>query len=465
MGIFEKRAVKETICEIEKLFGRPLSEETLESGFLESLNPLRISPDCISSSVFSFSVYNDVSKISNNLTGFICTDTRTDELYAISFCEEGLVLKYKDEFYYRPFSDVSLKVKQQFKTVDFDYSVKDPIYVLSHFLKSNYIYHYKERGTRTIVQFSNTAHLKKDGTLDKRYTKQNNSTSVYTSYSKVDFDENLIVPDGLEFCCIIDGGFLRYSNDNLNEFCDFVVCICNFINKNLSDVIIQYNYGGGILLLSDVDRSNIKNCLNKDYKSEIKFDKEAIRAEYEENFREGRYKVVTISNGVKSERPVNRRELEEMINDAINKANEDLLQRKQEAAKELLDEIIKSRRSEAKENSPNKIIGSMTFEEFAMSKGIDLNKFKKDRNNATINIVRKSSVPTEYSSQSKGNILKQMFDNYIELFKQIPDNYIELFNKINISFEDLAKKSTKFDTAHVENPLKGFWKKLADMFK
>ena len=122
-------------CKIEKLFGRPLSEETLKSGFLESLNPLRISRGSVSSS--ELSIDEQTKEIINDIPGFKCNYFFKSRFFFLFICEEGFVVKYKNEFYYKQFSEVSLSVKREYKTIDFDYTFNDPIYVLRNFLKSN----------------------------------------------------------------------------------------------------------------------------------------------------------------------------------------------------------------------------------------------------------------------------------------------------------------------------------------
>ena len=118
---------------------------------------------------------------------------------------------------------------------------------------------------------------------------------------------------------------------------------------------------------------------------------------------EGRYRKVIIVNGVEHTntrtlsrtingvtRPMNECEIEKEIANEIKEAKNAHVELKKEAAEKLIDEIIKLRRSELKENSSNESIVSMTFGDLAKSKGIDLNKFKKDKNKVAINVVRKS---------------------------------------------------------------------------
>lgn len=422
MGLFNKKEQAKINAKLVSLFNSPLSEEALSSGFVKSLTPLKLSEDEIRRISFAeFGRCFDGAKIKRGVPTYKCYLHGHDCDCEISLYEEGMLLKYRKDVYFRKFSKASICANRNYETVREDYRFRNPVEVLRDILQNNYYYFYKTTITSTRVEYeADTRHYKSDGTLDKRYSRQNQSTGARKTYCTGTFTENFMILGELgNFCCKVDDGFLEYETNDLNEFVKFVVKIYKTINKNLSDETITVKYRG-IPLLTAEDRKVIEACLNKDYAAECVVDVDAIRARYDmsdwEDLGQGNYRKVFIGkNGVEQTHtrklskiingvyhPFTAEEIEEKIERDIQEAQNAHLDLMKDAADEVLDNIIESRKADC-----DKIISKhdefpfsspMSFAEFKESMGIDLDKYKsEDKKGAAFDLMHKCTTTVKVS--------------------------------------------------------------------
>ena len=298
---------------IEKV-GEPLSKESIKSGFLKTLTPLRLENASIRGisicdlEIHKISVSNGVPRIRlkhiyHNGIRPLCL------LY-----EEGILLKFNFDYYYFPFSAATngIKAKLLFKeSRDLSYEISrsdNKQEILQDMLDNDYYYHYTKTLTgESSGQYLDTRHYTKSGALDKRYSKQNlqrGGSYIHQSYS-------------VEEKFLAHKGYILYIDDLVELMVEttkegFLSLTAKLFSKSgCQNIEVDENYGAMywrkviayVRLLTEADRRKIKSLLSA---SSVQTDDPVEDLEgIQEGIKAGRYKK--IDDGV--ERPMTVKEV------------------------------------------------------------------------------------------------------------------------------------------------------------
>lgn len=253
--------------------GAPISRESIKTGFLKTLTPLRM--ENISIEKLSMCDLR-MHKIRVSTRG---ARIRLKHIYhngikpLCLLYEEGIVLRYGLYYYYFPFSEVGNKIKARllFKECDdLTYELKrseNKIDVLQNILDNDYYYHYDKTLTgESRGKNLDTRHYTKSGALDKRYSKQNLQTGG--SYINRTYSE--------EEKFLAHNGYILYINNVVELMIeatkeDFLSLITKLFSKSeCQNLEIDENYGKMswgdnfkyVRLLTEEDRKKIKSLIS-----------------------------------------------------------------------------------------------------------------------------------------------------------------------------------------------------------
>lgn len=408
MGLFNRKKIAKVKEKIEETFGPSLSKETLKKGFVKSLTPLKISTEQVGALYFPefrkrfderhvCSIVNGVMTIKCHCNGFY------DEAYAhceLCLFEEGVILKHKRDVYYHPFSIVTIIAKQEYNQCNLDYTFESPIKNLNKILKTDYYYSYEEKSKRKREEVTiDTRHYRKDGKLDKRYSKQNKSTGGTKTYTEIRAEEKFLVPNDFNYIICVDNGLLEFSAHELYKFYKLMDGICKKINLNPLEVPVKIS-NSAIPLLTTEDREKINAFLSKDYS--VVIDESAIRANYDlsewEYLGNGKYQKTIIKDGCEQTLtrvlsktingvtcPFTEQEIEELIQREIETAKQRGEDTRNDDAEELLNDIIELRREQLVEMDKELESETMPLKEFIDSHNVLIESPKsKDSNSPSL---------------------------------------------------------------------------------
>lgn len=409
MVLSNRKEIAKVKEKIEETFGPSLSKETLKKGFVKSLTPLKITTEQVKSLYFSeFKERHDERHVCSIVNGVMtikcyCNGFFYGEAYAhceICLFEEGVILKHKRNVYFHPFSTVTIIAEQKYNQCSLNYTFDSPIKNLNKILKTDYYYSYEEKSRRKRKEVTiDTRHYRKDGKLDKRYSKQNESTGGTTTYTEIHAEEKFLVPNDFNYIIYVDNGLLEFRAHELYKFYELMGDICKKINLNPLEVLVKIS-NSAIPLLTTEDREKINAFLSKDYSTVI--DESAIRTNYDlsewEHLGNGKYQKTIIKDGCEQTLtrvlsktingvtcPFTEQEIEELIQREIETAKQSGEDTRNDDAEELLNDIIELRREQLVEMDEELESEAMPLKEFIDSHNVLIESPKsKDSNSPSL---------------------------------------------------------------------------------
>ncbi len=195
----KKKAEERTLKELAKKqqyekerirFVSQLGTECEGADFRQGLTPLQCDRTLIKGvTILDRGLVIEGKERCNDIVTILCRDKKFGSI-DLSLYEEGVLVKFLDDYYFSAFSDSLIK-KSYHKTTHTSFDYSDPIRFLERTLEKDYFYTYSRHSNLTNNgYFEDTRHYTKDGRLDKRYSKQNLHTGgweyTYDGYTEYD---------------------------------------------------------------------------------------------------------------------------------------------------------------------------------------------------------------------------------------------------------------------------------------